>query len=118
MLALEALADSHRRRIVEMLAEGELPSGEIAERFEISASAVSQHLKVLKDAQLVRVRVEAQRRIYELDPAGFSELDHWLRNIQQFWGIRLDALERRLREEAARARNKQRRRNKGKANER
>jgi DNA-binding transcriptional ArsR family regulator len=99
MQALIALADPQRRRIVEMLSEGELSSGEIAGRFAISASAVSQHLKVLKDAQLVRVRVEAQRRIYELDPAGFSALDNWLQHIRQFWPIRLDALERRLRDE-------------------
>jgi DNA-binding transcriptional ArsR family regulator len=101
MLAFVALADPQRRRIVEMLSEGELASGAIADRFEISASAVSQHLKVLKDAQLVCVRVEAQRRIYSLDVQGFTELDTWLRNVRGFWGARLDALERRLRAEAA-----------------
>jgi DNA-binding transcriptional ArsR family regulator len=58
-----ALADPTRRRIVEMLAQGSLSSGEIAGHFEISAPAVSQHLKVLRDARLVRVRAEAQRRI-------------------------------------------------------
>ena len=100
MRALDALADPQRRRIVEMLSEGELSSGEIAGRFAISASAVSQHLKVLKDAQLVRVRVEAQRRIYQLDPEGFSALDGWLQHFRQFWRIRLDALERRLGDEA------------------
>jgi DNA-binding transcriptional ArsR family regulator len=114
MQALVALADPQRRRIVEMLSEGELSSGEIADRFAISASAVSQHLKVLKDAQLVRVRVEAQRRIYELDPPGFSALDDWLQHFRQFWRIRLDALDRRLRDEASNAENTERRSRKGK----
>src|SRR5215469_9195567 len=113
MQALVALADPQRRRIVEMLSEGELSSGEIAGRFAISASAVSQHLKVLKDAQLVRVRVAAQRRIYQLDPGGFSALDNWLQHFRQFWGIRLDALERRLRDEVSNVGNSERRSRKG-----
>jgi DNA-binding transcriptional ArsR family regulator len=110
-----ALADPQRRRIVEMLSEGELSSGEIAGRFAISASAVSQHLRVLKDAQLVRVRVEAQRRIYELDPAGFSALDDWLQHFRQFWRVRLDALERRLREAGSNVEKAERRSRTGKA---
>jgi DNA-binding transcriptional ArsR family regulator len=96
MLSLPALADPTRRRIVELLASGERASGEIAERFAISAPAVSQHLKNLKQAGLVRSRVEAQRRIYELDPSGFIELDQWLRGIGQFWSSRLDALQKAL----------------------
>ena len=93
---LTALADPTRRRIVEMLAQRELSAGEIAGRFEVSAPAISQHLKVLRDAQLVRVRAEAQRRIYELDPAGLSELHAWLGTIRQSWRGRLSASERRL----------------------
>src|SRR5262249_5402598 len=96
MDALAALAEPTRRRIVEMLAQRELSAGEIADRFEVSAPAISQHLKVLREAQLVRVRAEAQRRIYELDPDGFGELDQWLTHIRQFWRGRLNALERRL----------------------
>jgi DNA-binding transcriptional ArsR family regulator len=96
MLSLSALADPTRRRIVEMLAQGQLPAGEIAKRFDISPPAVSQHLQTLKRAGIVRARVEAQRRIYELDPNGFAELDQWLGNIKQFWRIRLDALEQGL----------------------
>lgn len=114
MQAFVALAEPQRRRIVEMLSEGELSSGEIAGRFAISASAVSQHLKVLKSAQLVRVRVEAQRRIYEIDPRGFSALDDWLQQFRQFWRVRLDALERRLRDEASGLGNIERRSRKGK----
>ncbi len=101
MLSLTALADPTRRRIVEMLAEGEMRAGDIAQRFDMSPPAVSQHLQMLKSAQLVRARVDAQRRIYELDPAGFGELEHWLGGIKQFWQVRLDALERQLRAAAA-----------------
>lgn len=94
---MAALADPTRQQIVEMLAERELSSGEIAQRFEISAPAISQHLNVLKQAQFVRCRVEGQRRIYQLDPAGFAELEKWLMRIQQFWRGRLDRLESQLR---------------------
>ncbi len=62
-----ALADPTRRRIVEMLGGGELSAGEIAGRFDVSAPAISQHLKTLKAARLVRVRIDAQRRIYTID---------------------------------------------------
>jgi DNA-binding transcriptional ArsR family regulator len=96
MHSLAALADPTRRRIVEILAQGQLRAGDIAKRFDISAPAVSQHLNTLKRAHLVRARVEAQRRIYELDPAGFTELEQWLGGIKQFWHGRLDALERQL----------------------
>ena len=70
MHTLTALADPNRRRIVEMLGRGEQASGEIAAEFAVSPAAISQHLKVLREARLVRVRVEAQRRIYSLDPGG------------------------------------------------
>jgi DNA-binding transcriptional ArsR family regulator len=96
MLSLVALADPTRRRIVEMLAERQMPAGDIAKRFDISPPAVSQHLQTLKRAHLVRARVDAQRRIYELDPAGWGELEQWLGGIKQFWHGRLDALERQL----------------------
>jgi DNA-binding transcriptional ArsR family regulator len=96
MDALAALADPTRRRIVEMLAQRELSAGEIAGRFAVSGPAISQHLKVLRDAQLVRVRAEAQRRIYELDPDGLGELHTWLDSIRQSWRGRLSPSERRL----------------------
>jgi DNA-binding transcriptional ArsR family regulator len=96
VLEFTALADATRRRIVEMLADGELPAGEIADRFDVSGPAISQHLRVLREARLVCVRVEGQRRIYELDPAGLAELDQWLTRVRRFWSGRLDILERRL----------------------
>ena len=89
-----ALSDPTRRRIVEMLAEGERSAGEIVDEFEISPPAISQHLKVLREAALVRVRAEAQRRIYALDPKGFADLETWLAQVRRFWGPKLDALER------------------------
>ncbi|NMO15986.1 winged helix-turn-helix transcriptional regulator [Pyxidicoccus fallax] len=96
MLAFTALSDPTRRRIVELLAEGERSAGELGESFDISAPAISQHLKVLKEARLVQVRAEAQRRIYALDPEGFEELEDWVHRIRGFWTERLDVLEQRL----------------------
>ena len=104
MLVLNALADPTRQRIVEMLAERELSAGAIADRFDMSPPAISQHLKVLKDANLVRVRADAQRRIYALDPAGFDELEQWMTRIRRYWRGRLDALERVLNEEDRKSR--------------
>ena len=99
MDSLAALADPTRRRIVETLAEGALSSGEIASRFSISAPAISQHLTTLRLAWLVRVRAEAQRRIYELDLDGVDEMSAWIAQIRRFWSTRLDALETQLRTE-------------------
>ena len=98
MQTFTALADPTRRRIVEMLARGSLTAGEIAGRFTMSAPAISQHLKALRNARLVRVRPLAQQRIYEIDPEGLSELSHWLQSIQAFWEPRLDRLETLLKE--------------------
>ena len=85
MNGFTALADPTRRRIVETLADGPLSSGEIAGRFDISAPAISQHLKTLRAAKLVRVRVEAQRRIYELEKEGVDELASWVDRLKRFW---------------------------------
>jgi DNA-binding transcriptional ArsR family regulator len=97
MESLTALADPTRQRIVEMLAAGAMSSGDIARHFEMTAPAVSQHLKTLRNARLVRVRAEAQKRIYELDPTGVSELTAWITRIHSFWSVKLDALEQELR---------------------
>jgi DNA-binding transcriptional ArsR family regulator len=102
MDSLAALADPTRRRIVETLSQGALSSGDIARRFSISAPAISQHLKTLRLARLVRVRAEAQRRIYELDPEGLDEMSAWIAQIRQFWSTKLDVLETQLRAEQAR----------------
>ena len=97
MKALEALADPTRRRIVELLADGELEAGSIAANFPVSRPAVSRHLRVLREAGLVRARGEAQRRLYSLDPAPLAEIDEWLSRYRAFWTNRLDALDTQLR---------------------
>jgi DNA-binding transcriptional ArsR family regulator len=94
MLSFAALADPTRRRIVEMLARGPLSAGEIAGRFTISPSAISQHLKVLRAARLVRASVAAQQRIYELDAEGLAEIESWLDGVGPIGRKRLEALER------------------------
>ncbi len=91
-----ALSDPTRRQIVEILGAGERTAGAIGERFPISAPAVSQHLKALRDAGLVSVRAEGTRRIYSLDPASLAEMEDWFARIRSFWSGRLDALEREL----------------------
>ena len=91
-----ALADPTRRQIIESLAGGESAFGDLAAQFDMSRPAVSQHLKVLREAGLVRVRKDAQRRIYRLNVAGLDELEAWLDAVRRFWGARLDDLERAL----------------------
>ena len=93
MDAFTALADPTRRRIIEMLAQGALSAGEIGEGFTVSAPAISQHLKALREAGLVRVTVAGQRRIYALDLAGIDQFEHWVRRVRAFWPDRLAALE-------------------------
>ncbi|HUZ09119.1 MAG TPA: metalloregulator ArsR/SmtB family transcription factor [Acidimicrobiales bacterium] len=85
-LALHALGDTMRRAIFEQLARQPSPVGQLAEKLPISRPAVSQHLKVLKDAGLVREHREGNRRIYQLDPRGIGELRDYL---DRFWGTAL-----------------------------
>ncbi|MFV3074403.1 ArsR/SmtB family transcription factor [Niveispirillum fermenti] len=103
MDSFTALADPMRRSILEMLGHGPRGAGEIVTFLQqdarISAPAVSQHLKALREAGLVRVRVDGQRRIYSLDPAGLDAMDAWIARVRGFWAGRLDALEQALREE-------------------
>src|SRR5215210_499604 len=97
MEALAALADPTRRRIVELLAEGERNAGELAAEFAVSRPAVSRHLRVLRETGLVDVRGDAQRRVYSLNPTPLAEVDEWLSRYRGFWRQRLDALETELR---------------------
>jgi len=96
MDSFAALADPSRRRILEMLGGGERAAGAIAADFAVTPAAVSQHLKVLREAGLVRVEVDGARRLYRLDPDGLAAVDAWLDRIRGFWSGRLDALERAL----------------------
>lgn len=79
-----------------LLSERERSAGELGATFSLSQPAVSRHLRVLREAGLVRVRGEGQRRIYRLEPTPLKELDAWLDHYRHFWDARLDALEARL----------------------
>ncbi|GLW46692.1 transcriptional regulator [Streptomyces sp. NBRC 14336] len=91
-----ALADPHRRAIVALLLQRPRSVGEIVEACGLSQPSTSKHLKVLREAGLVRVRQDAQRRVYGLDPAPIAALDAWLAPYRRLWNERLDALGRRL----------------------
>src|SRR3954451_16303425 len=93
METLAALADPTRREIIALLAAGERGAGQVAERFPVSRPAISRHLRVLREAGLVRVRVEGQRRVYALDPRPLSEVGAWLAPYRRLWAHRLDALD-------------------------
>ena len=93
------LSDPTRREIIETLSSEEMSFGVIAENFDMSRPAVSQHLKVLREAGLVKVRADAQRRIYSLEENGLEQAESWLQQVRQRWNQRLDRLEQLLREE-------------------
>ena len=97
MRAIEALADPTRRRIVELLAEGDRTAGDLAAHFDTSRPGVSRHLRVLREHGLVRAREAGRTRVYSLDPTPLAELDDWLARYRRFWTNRLDALETELR---------------------
>lgn len=95
--ALGALADPTRRRILELLRDGETAAGDLCDEFAISRPAVSRHLRVLREAGLVSSRVDGQRRLYTLDPRPLAEVDAWLEPYRRFWAQRLDALDTEVR---------------------
>ena len=101
MHAFDVLGDPVRRRLLTLLAGGERSSGELAEaigaEFGISHPAVSQHLKVLRDAGFTSVRADGQRRLYAVEPGPLEEVDAWLAQFRHFWVQRLDALGTELR---------------------
>jgi len=94
--AFDVLADPVRRRLVELLADGEQRAGALTAtaraEFGISQPAVSQHLRVLRDSGFAHVRAAGTRRIYAVDPSGLREVDAWLEQFRGFWEQRLDAL--------------------------
>ncbi|MET7739374.1 metalloregulator ArsR/SmtB family transcription factor [Streptomyces sp. NPDC005385] len=91
-----ALADPHRRAIVALLLERPRAVGELVDACGLSQPSTSKHLRVLRDAGLVRVRQDAQRRVYALDPAPIAALDAWLAPYRTLWNESLDTLGRRL----------------------
>jgi len=98
--AFDILGDPVRRRILELLADGEQTSGAVTEviraEFGISQPAVSQHLRVLRDSGFASVRAEGTRRFYTVEPELLSEVDAWLDRFRRFWDQRLDALDTEL----------------------
>lgn len=96
MNAFDVLSDPVRRRALELISQKEHASGEIVKvveaEFGISQPAVSQHLRILRDAGFAKVRKDGVKRCYEIDPAGFADVDTWLDQLRQFWTSRMDAL--------------------------
>lgn len=95
-MTFEVLAEPTRRRILDLLRERPRLVGELSAELGLSQPGTSKHLRVLRDAGLVKVRAEAQRRWYELDPTPLAEVDAWLAPYRWMWADRLDALERHL----------------------
>ena len=92
----EVLAEPRRREILDLLRERERPVGDLVDRLTLTQPTVSKHLKVLREAGLVEVRTDAQRRWYRLAPGPLAEIDAWLAPYRRMWEKSLDALERRL----------------------
>jgi DNA-binding transcriptional ArsR family regulator len=109
--AFDVLGDPVRRRILELLADGEMSAGAIAaaiqDEFAITQPAVSQHLKVLRDNGFASVRPDGQRRLYAVDGRALRDVDEWLDGFRRFWTPHLDALATEI------ARGKRQRRNQG-----
>jgi DNA-binding transcriptional ArsR family regulator len=99
MSAFAAVAEPSRRAILELLRQREHSVGELVERLRLSQPGVSKHLRVLREAGLVRVRADGRLRWYGLRPEPLAELDAWLEPYRDFWRGRLDALERHLDDE-------------------
>jgi DNA-binding transcriptional ArsR family regulator len=95
-VAFEVLAEPARRRILDDVRDKERSVGELVKRLKLSQPGVSKHLRVLRDAGLVEVRKDAQRRLYRVRPEPLAELDAWLEPYRQLWEKRFDALEQHL----------------------
>jgi DNA-binding transcriptional ArsR family regulator len=92
----DVLAEPNRRRILDLLLERPRSVGELVDRLGLTQPGTSKHLRILREAGLVRVRPDAQRRCYELRPEPLAEVDAWLAPYRRLWASSLDALERHL----------------------
>jgi DNA-binding transcriptional ArsR family regulator len=99
MTMFEVLVEPNRRRILDLLRKDELAVGELVARLRMSQPAVSKHLRVLREAGVVSVRIDAQRRQYRLNPGPLAEVDRWLEPFRRFWASKLDTLEEQLAKE-------------------
>jgi DNA-binding transcriptional ArsR family regulator len=100
MDVFEAIAEPNRRKILGLLRESELPAGDVVDAMGMSQPGVSKHLKLLREAGLVSVRADGQRRLYRVEPNRLSELDAWLAPYRRYWRGKLDALEDHLMRES------------------
>ena len=96
MTVYEVLVEPNRRRILDLLRRKDACVGEIVGELGMSQPAVSKHLKVMRDAGVVSSRVDAQRRVYRVEPAPLSEVDKWLAPYRRFWTRKLDTLEEQM----------------------
>jgi DNA-binding transcriptional ArsR family regulator len=96
MTPFDVLAEPNRRRILDLLGDSEQPVGELVSQLQLSQPAVSKHLRVLREAGLVHVRGDAQRRLYSVRPEPLRAVDEWLAPYRAMWAARLDDLERHL----------------------
>jgi DNA-binding transcriptional ArsR family regulator len=94
--AFAIIAEPNRRAILSLLAASEQSVGDIEERLHMPQPSVSKHLRVLREAGFVEMRVDAQRRLYRIRPEPLMQVDEWLAQFRHFWSIHLDALERHL----------------------
>ena len=92
MSPFEAIAEPNRRRLLELLRTGEKAAGDLVKATGLSQPGASKHLRQLREAGLVRVRAEGQKRLYRLEAGELAALDSWLEPFRQFWADRLDAL--------------------------
>ena len=93
MNAFAAVAEPHRRQILDRLRDGECAAGDLVALLHLGQPGVSKHLRILREARLVAVRADGKRRVYRLAPAPLAEVDAWLDDYRQYWTERLDALE-------------------------
>ena len=101
MDAFHALAEPRRRRVVEILAQrGQLSASQICKEFDVTPQAISQHLKILREANVLRMEKKAQQRLYTFNPRSVAEIQGWTTEMALLWSKRLARLERSLREDA------------------
>lgn len=96
MSIFSVISEPNRRVILDLLREGEVPVGELVDALDLSQPTVSKHLRVLREADLVAVRIDANRRYYRLRPGPLAEIDLWLEPYRNLWADRLDRLEEHL----------------------
>lgn len=102
MDAFHALAEPRRRRVVEILAQrGTLSASQICDEFDVTPQAISQHLRVLREANVIHMERRAQQRLYTFNPRSTAQMQGWATHLAKLWNRRLDRLDKMLKEEAA-----------------